>query len=206
MLLITSQLSLTFPLHILSKTFFVLAHPSFHSCISSESPTDPPVWAVTVRVEVAFPIALQQGSPGQFQTQSIVCLIFSSDKITSQVTGKLTQTSSIHLTTQLPQTARNLQSELTAPLWNMQGKINSSGKRHHFPGENIKSSYFFQAYTCSDFFLSKVFSYGNILLAWKQANFKEQPFALIQLRKLCPRANPDNYVQGKLFDLGLMRF
>lgn len=138
LLLITSQLSLIFPPHLLSNTFFLLAHPSFHSCISRESPTDPPVWAVTVRVGLAFPIALQQEAPGQFQTSSIACLIFRSDKITSQATGKLTQISFIRPTTQSPQTARNLQPKLTAQPWNMQGKINSSGKKTPLPWRKHK--------------------------------------------------------------------
>lgn len=124
-LLITSQLSLIF-LPVYFQTLFLCLLT--HLYISRESPTDPPVWAVTARLELAIPTGSQYGSPGQFQTQSTACLIFSTDKITSQATGKLTQTSSIRLTTESPQTLRNLQPKLIAPLWNTQGKINSSGK------------------------------------------------------------------------------
>lgn len=119
-----------FPPHLLSNTFFLLAHPSFHSCISRESPTDPPVWAVTVRVGLAFPISLQQEAPGQFQTSSIACLIFSSDKITSQATGKLTQTSSIRLKTQSASNSQKLATKAYCPALKHAGQDKQQQKKN----------------------------------------------------------------------------
>lgn len=132
-LLITSQLSLIFSPSTFKHFLCLLIHLSTHAA-AERAPQTLPNWGVTVREELAFPIALQQGSPGQFQTQSIAC----SDKIISEATGKSTQTSSILLTTQLPQTARNLQPKLTTPFWNMQGKINSSGKKTPLPWRKHK--------------------------------------------------------------------